>query len=387
MSALKKIDSQKSESTTEKTTPTEVKKNKLHIQQLLKGMLDNGASDLHLTPSSPPVMRINGEIISVKSQSLIGKDIQDMIFHILNEKQKKDLMNNYEIDFSFGIKSVGRFRGTIYRTKGELAAAFRFIPGIVPEFSSLGLPDSILDISDVPNGLILVTGPTGSGKSTTLAAIMNWINVKKRVNIVTLEDPIEFLHKNKNSIVNQREIGGDVESFQSGLRALLRQDPDVVLIGELRDAETIEAALTTAETGHLVFATLHTNSTIQSINRMINVFPGEKQGQIRSLLSFTLQGVIAQQLIPKASSPELTIALELLIPNSGIRNLIRDNKLHQVYSQMQIGQGESGMMTMNQSLFNLIQKRHIDEKVALGKTTMPDELAKMLGLKIEEDFS
>lgn len=367
---------------TETSTESERESNgPIQIQQLLKAMADNNASDLHITVNSPPVMRVYGDIIKVKSPPLSSKDTKRLLSQVLDDEQKHELEKNLEIDFSFEIKGLARFRANIFYSNQAMAGAFRLIPGIVPDFKSLNLPNIILNMIDVSSGLILVTGPTGAGKSTTLASLINQINDQENRHIITLEDPVEFVHRHKLSIVNQREVGVDTRSFSEGLKSMLRQDPDIVMIGELRDLETIESALTIAETGHLVFATLHTNSTIQTIGRLINVFPAHQQGQVRTLLSFVLQGVIAQQLIQKSFGSGRVLSLEVLFPNSGIRNLIRENKLHQIYSQMQIGQEQTGMITMNQSLQSLVEKGHIDKETAMAYTTMSEELARMLGIE------
>lgn len=351
------------------------------IQQLLKLMVDNKASDLHLTNGTPPGMRINGEIIRVKVEALNPADCKRLIYQILSEEQKNEFEKKLELDLSFGIKGLARFRTNVFFSKGSVAAVFRLIPTIIPDFKALGLPNVLLKMTDVSNGLILLTGPTGSGKSTTLAALLDRLNEKGSGHIITLEDPIEFIHQHKGCIVNQREIGGDSLEFSSALKSLLRQDPDIVLIGELRDPETIEAALTIAETGHLVFGTLHTNSCVQTINRIINVFPADQQGQIRTLLSFVLQGVVAQQLIPKSYESGRVMGMEVLIPTQGVRNLVREDKIHQIYSQMQIGQELTGMSTMNQSLKKHVDSGLIDNETAMSYSTAPEELAKMLGVK------
>ncbi|MBF0361425.1 MAG: type IV pilus twitching motility protein PilT [Oligoflexia bacterium] len=352
----------------------------IKIQQLFKLMVENNASDLHLTVGSSPGMRVNGTIVRVKTPPLTPDDSKRLVYQILTEDQRSDFEKNLELDFSFGVKGLARFRANVFYSKGGISAVFRQIPNLVPDFKSLGLPNVLVTMTDASNGLILVTGPTGSGKSTTLASLLDRLNEKESGHIITLEDPIEFVHSHKSCIVNQREVGADTNSFVRGLRSLLRQDPDIVLVGELRDVETIEAALTIAETGHLVFGTLHTNSTVQTINRIINVFPSDQQGQIRTLLSFVLQGVVAQQLIPKSYKPGRCLAMEILVPTPAIRNLIREDKLHQVYSQMQIGQDRTGMTTMNQSLYKLVQTGQIDSDTALGYTTAPEELAQMLGI-------
>lgn len=349
----------------------------IRVQQLFKLMVENGSSDMHLTVGSPPAIRVSGEIVRVKVPALSANDTKRLVYQVLTEEQRNEFEKNLELDFSFGIKGLARFRGNVFYAKGGISAVFRQIPSIIPSFSDLGLPQVLLNMTDIANGLILVTGPTGSGKSTTLAALLDRLNEKEAGHIITLEDPIEFVHPHKSSIVNQREIGTDALNFQTALKSLLRQDPDIVLVGELRDAETIEAALTVAETGHLVFGTLHTNSAVQTINRMVNVFPADQQAQIRTLISFVLQGVVAQQLLPKIQGGRVAVQ-EILIPNPGIRNLIREDKIHQVYSQMQIGQDKSGMVTMNQSLFVQVEKGAITRETALSYSPMPEELAKML---------
>jgi twitching motility protein PilT len=351
----------------------------LQIQQLFKVMVDSGASDLHITVGSAPGMRISGEIVKVKVGSLTPDDTKRLIYQILTEKQKAELEKNLELDFSFGVKGLARFRANVFYSKGSTAAVFRVIPSLIPDYEALGLPPILLEMVNVSSGLFLVTGPTGSGKSTTLASIIDKLNATGSNHIITLEDPIEFVHQHKMSLVNQREIGADTLSFGRGIKSLLRQDPDIVLVGELRDPETIEAALTIAETGHVVFGTLHTNSTVQTINRIINVFSHEQQEQIRTLLSFVLQGVVAQQLLPKIPKGR-ALAQEILRITPAIRNLIREDKVHQIYSQMQIGQEETGMNTMNQHI-----KKHLDAGVITTETAMtysnnPEELARMLGI-------
>lgn len=351
----------------------------LQIQQLFKVMVDNGASDLHLTVGSAPGMRISGDIVRVKVGTLTPDDTKRLIYQILTEKQKSDLEKNLELDFSFGIKGLARFRANVFYSKGSVAAVFRQIPSLIPDFEALGLPPVLLEMVNVSSGLFLVTGPTGSGKSTTLASIIDKLNTSSPNHIITLEDPIEFVHQHKMSLVNQREIGADTLSFAKGLKSLLRQDPDIVLVGELRDPETIEAALTIAETGHVVFGTLHTNSTVQTINRIINVFPHEQQEQIRTLLSFVLQGVVAQQLLPKIPKGRC-LAQEILRITPAIRNLIREDKIHQIYSQMQIGQEETGMNTMNQHIKKNLDAGLITPEVAMTYSNNPEELARMLGV-------
>ena len=297
---------------------------------------------------------------------------------MLTDSQKQKFETNNELDLSFGVKGLSRFRGNVFVQRGAVAGVFRTIPFEILSFEKLGLPPAVSGFSDKPRGLILVTGATGSGKSTTLAAIIDKINREKRHHILTIEDPIEYLHPHKNCVVNQREVGADTEGFKTALRYVLRQDPDAVLIGELRDLETIEAALTISETGHLALATLHTNSAIQSINRIIDVFPPHQQAQVRAQLSFVLEGVISQQLIPHASGRGRVLACELMVPNPAIRNLIREDKLHQIYSQMQVGQAQSSMQTMNQSLFTLYRRGDITLEDALNRSSDREELRTMI---------
>jgi twitching motility protein PilT len=355
----------------------------LKIQQLFKLMVDSNASDLHITSGTSPGLRVHREIIKVKTIPLTGEDTKRLIYQILSEDQKNEFEKKLELDFSFGIKGLARFRANVFNSKGAVAAVFRIIPSIIPDFKSLNLPNVLLKMCDVSNGLILVTGPTGSGKSTTLASLIDYLNQHEAGHIITLEDPVEFVHAHKSCLVNQREIGTDSLNFSSALKSLLRQDPDIVLVGELRDQETIEAALTIAETGHLVFGTLHTNSCVQTINRVINVFPAHQQIQIRTLMSFVLQGIVSQQLIAKSYEKGRVAAMEILVPNNGIRNLIREDKLHQIYSQLQIGQDKSGMITMNQSLKKLVESGAISAEVAMGYSNSPEELATQLGIKVK----
>lgn len=350
------------------------------IQQLFKLMVESNGSDMHIAVGSPPGLRVNGEIIRVKIPALNANDTKRLVYQVLTEEQKNEFEKNLEIDLSFGIKGLARFRANIFHSKGGVSAVFRQIPSIIPDFKTLNLPNVLIDMTDVSNGLILVTGPTGSGKSTTLASLLDRLNENEAGHIVTLEDPIEFVHPHKNCIVNQREVGTDSLSFSNSLKSLLRQDPDIVLVGELRDAETIEAALTIAETGHLVFGTLHTNSTVQTVNRIINVFPADQQDQIRTLLSFVLQGVVSQQLLPKTFEPGRVLAMEVMVPTPAIRNLIREDKIHQIYSAMQTGQEASGMITMNQSLKKHVDKGLIDNDTAVSYSTNPEELRSVLGM-------
>lgn len=355
----------------------------LKIQQLFKLMVESNASDLHLSIGTSPSFRVHGEIVRVKTAPLSAEDTKRLVYQILTEEQKGEFEKKMELDFFFGIKGLARFRANVFNSRNAVAAVFRLIPSIIPDFKSLNLPNVLLKMCEVNNGLILVTGPTGSGKSTTLASLIDYLNQSTNGHIITLEDPVEFVHSHKNCLVNQREIGTDSINFSYALKSLLRQDPDIVLVGELRDAETIEAALTIAETGHLVFGTLHTNSSIQTINRIINVFPAHQQIQIRTLLSFVIQGVVSQQLISKSFEKGRAVAMEILVPNNGIRNLIREDKIHQIYSQMQIGQDKSGMITMNQSLKKLVDVGTITSDVAISYSNAPDELIGQLGIKVK----
>jgi twitching motility protein PilT len=341
-------------------------------------MLDKGASDLHITTGSPPQLRIDGDLVPLRTEAMTPVDTKQLCYSILTDAQKLRFEEDQELDLSFGVKNLARFRANVFMQRGAVAGAFRLVPFNIIPLEELGLPPVVLELCEKPRGLVLVTGPTGSGKSTTLASMIDRINQRHRAHIVTIEDPIEYLHPHKSSLVNQREIGSDSQSFKRALKYILRQDPDVVLIGEMRDLETVEAALTIAETGHLAFGTLHTNSAIQSINRIIDVFPSHQQSQVRAVLSFVLEGVVCQTLIPRATGSGRVLAAEVMIPNSAIRNLIREDKLHQVYSQMQIGQAKFGMQTMNQCLVELFTKRLISLDEAMGRTSDPEELKTML---------
>jgi twitching motility protein PilT len=349
-----------------------------NLHQLLKAMIEKGASDLHITTSSPPQLRIDGKLHPLKMPPLSPPETKQLCYSILTDAQKHRFEEHNELDLSFGVRGLSRFRANVFMQRGAVAGAFRSIPYKIKTFEELGLPPVVSDLSKKPRGLVLVTGPTGSGKSTTLATIIDKINTERQEHIVTIEDPIEYLHPHKSCVVNQREVGADTKSFGAALKYILRQDPDVVLIGEMRDLETIEAALTVAETGHLAFATLHTNSCVQTINRIIDVFPPYQQAQVRAQLSFVLEGVLSQTLIPRANGPGRALALEVMVPNSAIRNLIREDKLHQIYSQMQIGQDKFGMQTMNQSLASLYAKRLISMDDALGRSSDPDELRTLI---------
>jgi twitching motility protein PilT len=349
-----------------------------NLHQLLKAMIEKGASDLHITTSSPPQLRIDGRLHPLKVPPLAPPETKQLCYSILTDAQKHKFEENNELDLSFGVRGLSRFRANIFMQRGAVAGAFRSIPYKIKTFEELGLPPVIADLAKKPRGLVLVTGPTGSGKSTTLATIIDKINSERAEHIVTIEDPIEYLHPHKNCLVNQREVGADTSGFKTALKYILRQDPDVVLIGEMRDLETIEAALTVAETGHLAFATLHTNSCVQTINRVVDVFPPYQQAQIRAQLSFVLEGVLSQTLIPRANGPGRALALEIMVPNAAIRNLIREDKIHQIYSQMQIGQEKFGMQTMNQSLASLYARRLISMDDALGRSSDVDELRNLI---------
>ena len=351
---------------------------KVSLAAYLRTMVEQDASDLHITVGVPPQFRIQGKMVRVKGEALTHQDTKELCYSVLTDTQKADFEKNLEIDFSFGIKDVARFRANMFYQRGGIAAVFRRIPFTIPEFDALKLPQILKKIINRPNGLILLTGPTGSGKSTSLASMLDILNREEHGHILTVEDPIEFVHAHKNCVVNQREVGVDTKSFGAALRRVLRQDPDYVLIGELRDNETIEQALVMAETGHLVFGTLHTNNAVQSVNRIINVFPPHQQPQVRQVLSFSLQAICSQQLIPKSFQPGRVLACEVLLPTQAIRNLIREDKLHQIYSSMQAGQEDTGMITMNQSLSRLVREGHLSKQDAMEYSTVPEELSKML---------
>ncbi|NUQ77108.1 MAG: type IV pilus twitching motility protein PilT [Polyangiaceae bacterium] len=340
-------------------------------------MVDKGASDVHISAGSPPLLRIDGAVHRLNLAPLTPGETKLLCYSVISDEQRATFETKHELDFSFPIPTVSRFRANLFMQRGTVAGVFRQIPFRILSFDELRLPAVVADIAKKPRGLVLVTGPTGSGKSTTLASIIDKINAEERLHIMTVEDPIEYLHTSRLSIVNQREVGSDTQSFKDALKYVLRQDPDVVLIGEMRDLETIEAAITIAETGHLVFATLHTNSAISSINRIIDVFPPHQQSQIRAQLSFTLVAVMTQLLVPRMNGGRVP-AMEVMIPNAAIKNLIREDKIHQIYSQMQVGQGTSGMQTMNQALHQLYQRRQISLDVAYEYASDPDELRMMM---------
>lgn len=349
-----------------------------NVQEMLKIMIDQGASDLHLTTGVPPMLRLHGRLQPTGFPPLSPAETKSLAYSILTDAQKHKFEEEKELDFSFGVKGLSRFRANVFLQRGAVAVAIRTIPYSIMSFQQLGLPKIVSDLCDKPKGLLLVTGPTGSGKSTTLAAMINKINEEQQEHIVTIEDPIEYVHSHKKCIVNQREMNSDTFSFKAALKSVLRQDPDKVLIGEMRDLETIEAALIIAETGHLTLATLHTNSAVQTINRIVDVFPPHQQPQIRAQLSFVLEGVLCQMLIPKANGQGRVLSLEIMIPNPAIRNLIREEKIHQIYGVMQTGQQKFGMQTMNQSLLSHYLARSITLEETMSRSTMPEELAQMI---------
>ena len=350
----------------------------ISLNALLKTCVERGGTDLHVTTNSAPQIRIDGVLRPLDHASLSPSETKQLIYSILTDNQKHRLEENLEIDFSFGIKNLARFRCNVFHQRGALGAAFRLSPHEIRGFRELGLPPIVEKLCEKPRGLVLVTGPTGSGKTTTLAAMLDKINHDRHEHIVTIEDPIEYLHGHRGCIVNQREMGVDTHSFANALRSALRQDPDVVLVGEMRDHETVESALRLAETGHLTLATLHTNSAIQTINRIIDIFPPHQQGQIRVQLSFVLEGILCQSLLPRMSGRGRSLAMEILIPNAAIRNLIREDKVHQVYGMMQAGQAKHGMQTFNQSLAQLYFKRMITLQVAMARSSHPDELQEII---------
>src|SRR6266516_3349286 len=348
------------------------------LHQLLKQMVEMGASDLHLTTNSPPMVRLDGRLIPLPYPPMTVSETKQLSYSVLTDSQKHRFEESLELDFSFGIKGLARFRANNFMQRGAVAGVYRQIPYQILTFRELGLPPIVETLCDKPRGLILVTGPTGSGKTTTQAAMLDKVNREKQLHIVTVEDPIEFLHGHKKCLVNQRELHADTHSFANALRAVLREDPDVVLIGEMRDLETIESALRIAETGHLTLATLHTNSAVSSINRIIDVFPSHQQTQIRTQLSFVLEGILCQSLLERASGKGRIMAMEVLVPNAAIRNLIREDKVHQIYSMMQTGQSKYGMQTFNQSLATLYFKKLISLQTALSRSSNPDELQEMI---------
>jgi len=349
------------------------------LPELLKKMTDAGGSDLHLSTNSSPQIRVHGHLSAIPGYAaMTPADTKRLAYSVLTDAQKHRFEENLELDFSFGLKGMSRFRANLFNQKGAVGAVFRAIPYEIKSFDALGLPTIVSDLCKKPRGLVLVTGPTGSGKSTTLASMIDKINIDRHDHILTIEDPIEFLHNHKNCVINQREVAADTHSFGAALRTALRQDPDVVLVGEMRDLETIEMALRIAETGHLTFATLHTNSAYSTINRIIDVFPSEQQAQVRTQLSLVLEGILCQSLLPKASGDGRVMALEILIPNPAIRNLIREDKIHQIYSMMQTGQDKFGMQTFNQALATAFHKKQISLDVAMQRSSNADELRDLI---------
>ena len=348
------------------------------MRRLLSTMLREGASDLHLTTDSPPVLRVDGELIPTQMEPLGPDQTRELCYSVLTDSQRERFERDLELDFSIDAKGLSRFRANLYQQRGAVGGAFRVISYSVPGLAELGLPPILGDLARKPRGLVLVTGPTGSGKSTTLASMIDLINEEQPVHILTVEDPIEYLHPNKRALVNQREIGADTKSFKAALKHVLREDPDIVLIGELRDLETIEAALNVAETGHLVLATLHTNSAVQTLNRLTDVFPPHQRSFVRNQLSFVLEGICSQILLPRADGPGRVAACEVLIPTNAIRNLIREEKTHQIYSSMQIGQGQTGMQTLNQALYDLVNQDLVSLELALARSSDPAELQSMV---------
>jgi twitching motility protein PilT len=343
------------------------------LPELLNTMVQMEGSDLHITTATPPQVRVHGHLVRLSGSELTPSETKQLAYSVLTDAQKKRFEETLELDFSFGIKGLARFRVNMFNQRGAVGAVYRLIPEKIRSFQELSLPQVLTTLAERPRGLVLVTGPTGSGKSTTLAAMIDKINKERHDHILTIEDPIEFVHQHHNCLVNQREVHSDTQSFGNALRAALREDPDIVLIGEMRDLETVEAALRIAETGHLTFGTLHTNSASQTINRIIDIFPAHQQSQIRTQLSLVLEGIVCQALLPKIGGGRV-VALEIMVPTAGIRNLIREDKVHQIYSAMQTGQEKMGMQTMNQSLATLYQKKLITLETAMMASSNRDEL-------------
>jgi len=357
----------------------------VNLRVLLEEMIERDASDLHVTAGERPKLRIDGEITNSNLDAVMSpKDTMQLAYSVLTENQKKRFEMEDELDFSFGIQNLARFRGNCFKQRGCVSMVIRQIPFSIKTFEDLGLPDVIRKMAERPRGLVLVTGPTGSGKSTTLAAMIDKINKERRGHIITVEDPIEFIHRHQGCIVNQREVGTDTKSFQASLKYALRQDPDVILIGEMRDLDTIQAALTISETGHLAFATLHTNSAAEAINRIIDVFPSHQQSQVRAQLAFVLEGVITQTLLPKAKGRGRAMAAEILVVTPAVRALIRDDKIHQIYSTMQSGK-KFGMQTMNDALYNLYMSREVALDDCLRASHDNNEFLRMIGQSPEDD--
>lgn len=347
------------------------------LLEMLQSVVKERASDLHLVVGVPPQFRVDGTLVSFGKEKLTPETCRELVYSILSDGQKKKLEQEKELDTAFAVEDLSRFRVNVYYDKNCIACAIRTIPYHILSFEELGLPDVVKAMARKPRGLVLVTGPTGCGKSTTLASIIDLINNERSCHIITVEDPVEYVHAHRKSIVNQREIGRDTFTFANGLKYVLRQDPDIILIGEMRDLETISAALVIAETGHLVFATVHTNDTVQTINRIIDVFPPHQQPQVRVQLSFVMEGILSQQLVPKAAGKGRALALEILVPNPAIRNLIREEKTHQIYSNLQTGQ-KIGMQTMNQSLLDLYTRGLINYSEAISHSFNQDELLQMM---------
>jgi twitching motility protein PilT len=357
----------------------------INLRALLEEMIEKDASDLHLVAGERPKVRVDGDIVSASSEEVLTpKDTLSLAYSVLTENQKKRFETENELDFSFGIQNLARFRGNVFKQRGCVSVVIRQIPFSVKTFQELGLPQVVAQLADRPRGLVLVTGPTGSGKSTTLAAMIDKINKELKGHIITVEDPIEFIHRHQSCIVNQREVGTDTNSFQAALKYALRQDPDVVLIGEMRDLETIQAALTIAETGHLAFATLHTNSAAESINRIIDVFPSHQQSQVRAQLAFVLEGVLTQTLLQKAKGKGRVMAAEIMICTPAIRALIRDDKVHQIESSMQAGK-KFGMQTLNDALYQLYMGREVTKEECLRVTSKPNDFLRSIGETPEDD--
>jgi len=348
------------------------------LPELLKTMVEMRGSDLHISTNTPPQVRQHGHLKRLQTPDLTPSETKQLIYSVLTDSQKKRFEETMELDFSFGIRGLARFRCNVFNQRGAVAAVYRLIPEEIRSFGDLGLPAVLATLADRPRGLVLVTGPTGSGKSTTLAAMIDKINAERNDHILTIEDPIEYIHRNKNCLVNQREVHSDTAGFGVALRAALREDPDIVLIGEMRDLETVEAALKIAETGHLTFASLHTNSAAQTINRIVDIFPAGQQSQIRTQLSLVLEGIVCQALLPRADGKGRVPSLEILVPTPAIRALIRDDKVHQIYGAMQAGQEKLGMQTANQSLATLYMNRIITLETALAASSLRDELQDMI---------
>lgn len=348
------------------------------LPDLLQTTLSLGGSDLHLSVGSPPQVRVNGDLRRLDQQVLTPEITRALVYSVLSDAQKKVFEEKWEQDLAFGLEGVGRFRCNVFFQKAAVGAVFRLIPERIPSLEELGLPPVLSRLADRPRGLVLVTGPTGSGKSTTLAAMIDRINTMRPVHILTVEDPIEYLHTHKTALVNQREVHADTRTFNNALRGALREDPDVVLVGEMRDLETMEAAMKLAETGHLTLATLHTNSAAQTVTRIIDAFPAHQQSQIRTQLSLVLEGICCQSLLPKANGTGRVAALEILVATPAIRNLIREDKIHQIYSTMQAGQEKYSMQTMNQALAKFMMSRVISREVGMSASSNKEELTQMM---------